>query len=151
MTTIQSIVLTLLVCFLGITAFVVTQSLLDSKENTTSRRDDIVVECKATVDGWIFRKQGPDGVLHSDDDPISRNLLLLPQHSTVQLQMTSDDYLFRLSQKELNLNTIAVPNHQITTMIDTGKPGLYDLESQPMCGTPFFHGNDQPQIIVTED
>ena len=151
MTTRQILIVSLFACFLGTTAFIVTQALLVLKENATSSSDEIVVECKGTVDGWIFRKQGPDGMLHSDDDPISHNLLLLPQHSTVQLQMTSDDYLFRLSQKELNLNTIAVPNHQITTMIDTGKPGLYDLESQPMCGTPFFHANVQPQVVVTED
>ena len=151
MTSKQIIVLNLLACFLGTVAFIVTQSLMVSKGHTPPIRDDIVVECKGTVDGWIFRKRGPDGMLYSDDDSISHNLLLLPQHTTVQLQMTSDDYLFRLSQKELNLNTIAVPNHQITTMIETGNPGLYDLESQPMCGTPFFHGNVQPQIVVTED
>lgn len=151
MTTRHFIVTSLLACLLGGAAFELTSYRLSARESDASNRADLVIECKGTVDGWYFRHEGPDGKLHTRDDSVSHNRLLLPPHRTVHFQLKSDDYLFRLAQNELHLNTVAVPSVQMNATIETGEPGVYQLESQTMCGTPYLHLFVPPQLVVSEE
>lgn len=139
---------------IGCIAFIVTKAQIatvgaDSWDRGNVDRNNFVVECKGTVDGWIFRQPGADGEFHTDDDLVTHDVLVLPPHATVRLKVSSDDYLFRLAQQELSINVIAIPNHQTEQIITTGGLGQYELESQSLCGAPIRHSENPARSIIS--
>lgn len=145
----KTLLMSLMACLLGGLAFVVTRAQLASTPNHYVGHDKMVVECTGTTDGWVFHQPGADSRFDTADDTISHNSLTLPADTTVELRLRSDDYLFRLAQKDLKLNAIALPDQEMTTILETKEPGIYELELGAMCGSPFLHPTERPRIVIS--
>jgi|TARA_B100000686_G_scaffold282744_1_gene305320 cytochrome c oxidase subunit 2 len=110
--------------------------------------------CSVEVTGsrfeWSFRYPGGDGRFGTNDDLISNRDLHLPRGRTVDLKLTSTDFIYTLTLPELELEEIAVPQLVHTLRIDTDQVGNYRLLSDPMCAVRFSHDKEMGRVRIEE-
>ena len=111
--------------------------------------------CPVEVTGsrfeWSFRYPGRDGRFGTDDDLVSARHLHLPRGCTVDLKLTSTDYIYTLSLPELQLEEIAVPELVHILRVDAARAGSYQLLSDPMCAVRFSHDEEMGRLEIEDD
>ena len=111
--------------------------------------------CPVEVTGsrfeWSFRYPGRDGRFGTDDDLISLRHLHLPRGRTVDLKLTSTDYIYTLSLPELQLEEIAGPELVHILRVDAARAGSYQLVSDPMCAVRFSHDEEMGRLKIEDD
>ena len=110
--------------------------------------------CTVEVTGsrfeWSFRYPGGDGIFGTDDDLVSIGDLHLPRGRTVDLKLTSTDYIYTLTLPDLELEEIAVPELVHTLRIEARQAGSYRLLSDPMCAVRFSHDKEMGRVRIEE-
>lgn len=87
---------------------------------------------------WTFQLPGPDGLLHTaDDPPVSRELILPPDRS-VQLHLSSQDYVYALLLPALDLKQICVPGMTHVLEFRTPTAGEFEMPMGAFCGVSFL-------------
>ena len=76
--------------------------------------------------------------------------LHLPRGRTVDLKLTSTDYIYTLKLPELELEEIAVPELVHTLRVDADRVGSYQLLSDPMCAIRFSHDEEMGRMQIEE-
>lgn len=83
---------------------------------------------------WHMCYPGPDDTLGTSDDIQDERHLHLPAHTRVQLELTSDDYVYSLAFPHWNEKEIAVPDLRFQLEFQTHDAGTFDLRGNQMCG-----------------
>ena len=109
-----------------------------------------LVEVTGSRFEWSFRYPGGDGRFGTDDDLVSTRALHPPRGRTVDLKLTSTDYIYTLTLPELELEEIAVPELVHTLRIDADRVGSYRLLSDPMCAVRFSHDKEMGRMRIEE-
>jgi heme/copper-type cytochrome/quinol oxidase subunit 2 len=68
----------------------------------------------------------------------ARNLTVR-KGSTITLEFASDDYIYLLSQSQLNLNLLVIPDQPCSTTVTMNTPGRYDVTARGFCADPWQH------------
>ena len=105
------------------------------------------IEARGKHFEWSFRYPGRDGELGTSDDLHSHKELHLPLKTDVLLKLKSDDFIYVMSNPELGLKQIAVPELTHTLKFHTAKIGRFELLADPLCGWRPLH--DDLMGIVT--
>lgn len=71
----------------------------------------------------------------------SQHELRVRAGQTVQLRITSDDYIYALRSPELDVLEVAVPEMTHVVSFTPMVPGRYPLEIGQFCGFDFLHDN----------
>ena len=87
------------------------------------------------------------GTRIADDDLKPRRKIWLSRDHEIELQITSLDYVYSLTQPTLNLNLVIVPGLPVFVDLRKRPPGFYEMSLNPICGTPWDH-SDPPNTIV---
>ena len=109
-----------------------------------------LVEVTGSGFEWSFRYPGGDGRFGTDDDLVSTGDLHLPRGRTVDLKLTSTDYIYTLKLPELELEEIAVPELVHTLRVDADRVGSYQLLSDPICAIRFSHDEEMGRMQIEE-
>jgi len=117
----------------------------------TGAGDVCPVEVTGSRFEWSFRYPGGDGRFGTDDDLVSTRHLHLPRGRTVDLKLTSTDYIYTLSLPELQLEEIAVPELVHTLRVDADRVGSFQLLSDPMCAVRFSHDEEMGRLKIEDD
>jgi len=118
----------------------------DTNTIQTPRRFVIEVTGKDFL--WHFRYREPDGVPTGAE--MNSNELRLPVGTTVELHLTSDDYIYVFSVPELGIEQIAVPGLKTESTCVPQKPVTIDLLADPLCSFRFYHNELMGRIIVRQ-
>ncbi|MAD81040.1 MAG: hypothetical protein CMJ50_09400 [Planctomycetaceae bacterium] len=105
-----------------------------------------VIEVTGRDFRWHFRYLDPDVV--PTGETTSSNELRLPVGATVELHLTSDDYIYVFSVPELGIEQIAVPDLMTESLCMTREPVIFNLQADPLCSFRFYHDELMGRIIV---
>ena len=83
---------------------------------------------------WLVRYPGPDALLDTDDDVQSKQNLRLPEHTRVQIEVRSSDYIYGFRIPGLGVNEMAVPDLVFTADFETPEESVHVLKGDQMCG-----------------
>jgi cytochrome c oxidase subunit 2 len=83
---------------------------------------------------WNVLYPGSDGKLGTPDDIRDERHLHLPSHTTVRLELRSDDYVYALGFPHWDAKEIAVPGLHFRLEFQTRDPGVFELKGNQMCG-----------------
>ncbi len=108
----------------------------------------VEIEARGKRFEWSFRYPGRDGELGTSDDFRSGKELHLPLETDVVLKLESDDFIYIMSNPELGLKQIAVPELTHTLEFHTAKIGLFELLTDPLCGWRPLHDDLMGRVIV---
>ena len=97
---------------------------------------------------WTFHYPGRDGKMGTSDDFCSNKDLHLPAETEVVLTLESDDYIYIMSNTELGLKQIAVPDMIHNLKFHTSKIGLFELLTDPLCGWRPLHDDLMGRVII---
>jgi len=121
-------------------------------ENWPESVEDFSSPVKIEVCGqrfeWVFRFSGKDGMLGTRDDIWRKKDLYLPVGAEVELNLVSKDFIYILSNDDLSLNQIAVPELVRKTKLIAKKPGVYELAADPLCGWRQLHDDLMGRVII---
>ncbi|MEM7394497.1 MAG: hypothetical protein AAF492_19360 [Verrucomicrobiota bacterium] len=112
----------------------------------SSLPDPYPVEAVVENFEWTFRHPGPDGRLHTADDPEPVRDLRLPDQTSVELRLTSRDYIYSFHLPDFGAREMAVPELAFSLELQTGEPGEFAFRSDPVCGRP--HASGFGRLIV---
>jgi heme/copper-type cytochrome/quinol oxidase subunit 2 len=107
-----------------------------------------VVEATGRGFRWHFRRVEPPLASNVSDVKPPAHELRLPVGATVELHLTSDDYVYLLSAPELGIRQIATPGlvHKATFTAD--RPLTRELPADALCNFRFYHDELMGRIIV---
>jgi len=97
---------------------------------------------------WVFRLSGKDGMLGTRDDILCRKDLYLPVGAEVELTLVSKDFIYMLTNDELALKQMAIPELVRKTKLIAKKPGIYELAAGPLCGWRQLHDGLMGRVII---
>ena len=97
---------------------------------------------------WMFRLSGKDGMLGTRDDILCRKDLYLPVGAEVKLTLVSKDFIYMLTNDELALKQVAIPELVRKTKLIAKKPGIYELAAGPLCGWRQLHDGLMGRVII---
>ncbi len=103
-------------------------------DDSQNRLDSIVIEVTGDEFNWYFRYPGADGVLGTGDDRHSVQDLYLPDNSTVDLKLNSNDYVYTFALPELGMKEIAVPGLDFELSFTTQDEQTLQLMGDQLCG-----------------
>ncbi|HXI03138.1 MAG TPA: hypothetical protein VNI57_08165, partial [Candidatus Saccharimonadales bacterium] len=83
---------------------------------------------------WEIRYPGADGVLGTEDDPLTFRNLHLPARSEISVDLRSGDYAYSLYLPEVEVMEAAIPGAPFDLRFRTGDPGVHELKGSQMCG-----------------
>lgn len=98
---------------------------------------------------WHLRYPGPDGELDTDDDVVTLRHLHLPREATVELELTSADYVYTFYVPDLDVLEAAAPDDAFFLDLDTGPEAVYDLLGSQMCG--YAHDELLGDVVVESE
>lgn len=113
-----------------------------------------VIEVRAEGRGfyWYFTLAGADALFDTQDDISIDKNIYLPENRKINIQVSSNDYLYMFRSTRLNIKEVAVPNMIFTINFVADQPGQYELEVDPLCGFNFAHDNSvMGHIIITSN
>ncbi len=103
---------------------------------------------KGALELVLFEGTGQfHGIMIADNDLEPRRKIWLSRDHKIELQITSMDYVYSLTQPTLDLNVVVVPGLPVFVDLKKRPPGFYELTLNPICGTPWDH-SDPPNTIV---
>lgn len=101
---------------------------------------------------WYFTLAGADALFDTQDDIKIEKTIHLPENRKINIQVTSNDYLYMFRSSQLNIKEVAVPNMIFTINFVADQPGKYELEVDPLCGFNFAHNNSvMGHLIITSN
>jgi heme/copper-type cytochrome/quinol oxidase subunit 2 len=83
---------------------------------------------------WLVRYPGPDALLDTDDDVQAKQNLRLPEHTRVQIEVHSSDYIYGFRIPGLGVNEMAVPELVFIADFETPESSVHILKGDQMCG-----------------
>ena len=96
---------------------------------------------------WQFRYPGPDGALHTDDDIIKPGKELhLPIDISIEIELTSRDYIYTFALPHLDLHQVAVPDLTFALAFTPQTTGVFAFVGDQMCG--FEHESLNGRVVV---
>ena len=90
---------------------------------------------------WNFIYAGEDNEFNTQDDFISEQVLILPINQEIELDLTSQDYIYMFKPDGLSIKEVAVPELTFNLKLNISQTNNYPLEVDPMCGFNFLHDN----------
>ena len=124
----------------------------DAGRHALDRADPLVVRVTGRDFHWYFTYPGADGEFDTQDDIDAAHNLHLPLGQPVQLNVTSEDYLYAFRAPELELTEVAVPGMTFSIRFLPERVGRFELEVDPMCGFDFLHANrTMGQVVVASE
>ena len=108
----------------------------------------VEIEARGKRFEWSFRYPGRDGELGTSDDFRSHKELHLPLETDVVLKLESDDFIYIMSNPELGLKQVAVPELTHTLKFHTAKIGPFELLADPLCGWRPLHDDLMGRVII---
>ena len=109
--------------------------------------DTVFVRVRGKKFVWRFQYVGNDGVWDSADD-LHTNQLHLPLAHEINLELTSDDYIYTFSMPQLNLEEIAVPELTHRLKFQATQSGRFELLADPLCGLRLFHDEVMGRAVI---
>lgn len=97
---------------------------------------------------WHFVFPGPDKTFDTPDDVQSGTTLHLPLGSEVDLQLTSDDYVYIMTLPEYGLSEIAVPDMLHHLRFKADRCMDVPIRTDPMCGVAFLHDDEMGEFKI---
>ncbi len=94
----------------------------------------LVIEVTGDEFNWNFRYPGLDGVLGTNDDQHSVQLLFLPENTEIVLKLTSSDYLYSFALPDLDLREVAVPGLTFDLQFRTKGDQTLQILGDQFCG-----------------
>ncbi len=88
-----------------------------------------------------FHYPGTDAVLGTSDDRLGSRNFFAPANASVDLNLTSRDFVYLVEIPEVGLYEVAAPGLEFKTRIETGDSGVHSLLGSQMCGY------DHPELI----
>ena len=98
---------------------------------------------------WYFRYPGRDGRLGTDDDIRATGPLHVPVNTSVELQLTSVDYIYSLELPAMGLAEIAAPGLSFSLELHTDREGRFPLLGDQFCG--YAHETLITELIVESE
>ena len=96
---------------------------------------------------WQFRYPGPDGALHTADDIIKPGKELhLPIDISIEIELTSLDYIYTFALPHLDLHQVAVPDLTFALAFTPQTTGAFAFVGDQMCG--FEHESLNGRVVV---
>ena len=96
---------------------------------------------------WQFRYPGPDGTLQTDDDIIKPGKELhLPLGMSIELELTSRDYIYTFALPHLDMHQVAVPDLTFALAFTPQTSGAFAFVGDQMCG--FKHESLNGHVVV---
>ncbi len=96
---------------------------------------------------WQFRYPGPDGTLKTDDDIIKLGKELhLPLDISIEIELTSRDYIYTFALPHLDLHQVAVPDLTFALAFTPQTSGVFAFVGDQMCG--FEHESLNGRMVV---
>lgn len=95
---------------------------------------------------WFVRYPGPDALLDTEDDVRAKQNLRLPEHTQVQIEVRSSDYIYGFRIPGLGVNEMAVPDLVFVADFETPEPSVHVLKGDRMCG--YAHPRLIGQVII---
>jgi heme/copper-type cytochrome/quinol oxidase subunit 2 len=83
---------------------------------------------------WLVQYPGPDALLDTADDVRAKQNLRLPEHTRVQIEVRSSDYIYGFRIPGLGVNEMAVPELVFVADFETPEPSVHALKGDQMCG-----------------
>jgi cytochrome c oxidase subunit 2 len=117
-------------------------------ETLPSWQSPLIIKVTGRDFQWHFLYPGADSTLGTSDDVNVDKELRLPVGSDVELQLTSDDYIYFLSLPPFRIKEIAVPDLTYRMRFRTTEVDSFDLPSDPMCGLRFFHDELMGHVTI---
>ena len=108
----------------------------------------VIIEARGKRFEWSFRYPGRDGELGTSDDFRSHKELHLPLETDVVLKLESDDFIYIMSNPELGLKQVAVPELTHTLKFHTARIGPFELLADPLCGWRPLHDDLMGRVII---
>ncbi len=103
----------------------------------TARYSVRIVDSRGT---WV-KGSGPTLVADGKHD------LTVRSGTTIEFHFESADYVYMLSQAELGLDLVVIPQQTCTASVVVETPGRYDITARGFCGDLWQH-TDPPLRIV---
>jgi cytochrome c oxidase subunit 2 len=115
---------------------------------TTSWNRELPLKVRVSGDEfrWHLRYPGADGVLDTADDITAWRHLHLPSNRTVQVELTSRDYVYTVYYPHIELLEAAVPNDPYMIELETGKPQTLEMLGAQMCN--YTHVDLIAELVV---
>lgn len=120
----------------------------ENQPTVTRTPSRFLVEVTGRDFRWHFRYLEPDVVPSTSGAATSFNELHLPVNTTVEIHLTSDDYIYVFSVPELGIEQIAVPDLTSEFSCHTTEPFSCNLLVSPLCGFRFYHDELMGRIVV---
>ena len=120
----------------------------NGSESVTDYSGPIKIEVCGQGFEWVFRLSGKDGMLGTRDDILCRKDLYLPVGAEVKLTLVSKDFIYMLTNDELALKQMAIPELVRKTKLIAKKPGIYELAAGPLCGWRQLHDGLMGRVII---
>ncbi len=98
---------------------------------------------------WYFYTPGPDGILMTEDDVLVGNELKVVPQTQIELQLTSEDYIYTLTAPD-GTKQIAVPEMVHSLSFESPDSGIYEFRTDPMCGLRYFHDDVQGTMQIAQ-
>ena len=96
---------------------------------------------------WQFRYPGPDGALNTADDIVKPGKELhLPFGIEIELELTSQDYIYTFALPHLDLHQVAVPDLTFALAFTPQISGVFAFVGDQMCG--FEHESLNGRVVV---
>ena len=96
--------------------------------------------------GWEMHYAGPDGKLETADDLYMENLLVVPSHTDVVLQLESYDVIHSFFVPKLRLKHDIIPSRTQFTWFHATKEERADIYCAELCG--WGHSLMRGQLII---
>lgn len=96
--------------------------------------------------GWEMHYAGPDGKLETADDIYMENLLVVPSHTDVVLQLESYDVIHSFFVPKLRLKHDIIPSRTQFTWFHATQEGEADIYCAELCG--WGHSLMRGELII---
>lgn len=114
------------------------------------KSNKIMIEVVGKDFKWEVRYAGIDGVFYTSDDKISLDAIYVPEHSQIDINLSSADYLYFLSLPDFDVRAMALTEMNANFFFRTMNKGIFSIKGDQMCG--FTHESLSTKLyVVSQD